>query len=149
MACSRIWVLSWNTKHRNSKSINQESFAKYNLHYWNELTLKSDSQKKDGVLLDTVASHKIWLLNWNMKHRNSKNQGIKSRFHRVVFKSRFQSFSRVVFIALIYLLGWTFFFLSPCRNNSPIYFNPFVPNAPFLYPLKTSENRKVFWCFQG
>ena len=27
--------------------------------------------------------------------------------------------------------------------------NPFVPNAPFLYPLKTSENRKVFWCFQG
>ena len=27
--------------------------------------------------------------------------------------------------------------------------NIFVPNAPFLYPLKTSENRKVFWCFQG
>ena len=22
--------------------------------------------------------------------------------------------------------------------------NPFVPNAPFLYPLKTSENLKVF-----
>ena len=27
--------------------------------------------------------------------------------------------------------------------------NPFVPSAPFLYPLKTSENLKVFWCFQG
>ena len=26
---------------------------------------------------------------------------------------------------------------------------PFVPNAPFFYPLKTSQNRKVFWCFQG
>ena len=26
--------------------------------------------------------------------------------------------------------------------------NPFLPNTPFLYPLKTSENRKVFWCFQ-
>ena len=26
--------------------------------------------------------------------------------------------------------------------------NPFVPNAPFLYPLKTSENGKAFWCFQ-
>ena len=26
--------------------------------------------------------------------------------------------------------------------------NPFTSNAPFLYPLKTSENRKVFWCFQ-
>ena len=27
--------------------------------------------------------------------------------------------------------------------------NPFVPNAPFLYPLKTSENPKVFGCFLG
>ena len=27
--------------------------------------------------------------------------------------------------------------------------NPIVPNAPFLYPLKTSENFKVFFCFQG
>ena len=28
-------------------------------------------------------------------------------------------------------------------------FNLFVPNAPFLYPLKTSEKRTVCWCFQG
>ena len=28
-------------------------------------------------------------------------------------------------------------------------FNPFVPNAPFLYTLETSENLTVFWCFQG
>ena len=27
--------------------------------------------------------------------------------------------------------------------------NPSAPNAPFLYPLKSSENLKVFWCFQG
>ena len=27
--------------------------------------------------------------------------------------------------------------------------NPFVTNAPFLYPLKISENHKVFSCFQG
>ena len=27
--------------------------------------------------------------------------------------------------------------------------NPFVPNGRFLYTLKTSENRKVFWSFQG
>ena len=31
----------------------------------------------------------------------------------------------------------------------PLWFNPFVPNAPFLYPLKISENRKVLRCFQG
>ena len=28
-------------------------------------------------------------------------------------------------------------------------FNPFFPNAPFLYPLKILENCKVFGCFQG
>ena len=27
--------------------------------------------------------------------------------------------------------------------------NPFIPNAPFLCPLKTSEDHKVFRCFQG
>ena len=27
--------------------------------------------------------------------------------------------------------------------------NLFVPNAPFLYPLKTSQKLQVFWCFQG
>ena len=27
-------------------------------------------------------------------------------------------------------------------------FDPFIANAPFLYLLKTSENGKVFWCFQ-
>ena len=26
---------------------------------------------------------------------------------------------------------------------------PFVSNVPFLYPLKTSRNLTVFWCFQG
>ena len=28
-------------------------------------------------------------------------------------------------------------------------FNPVFPNAPSLYPLETSENLTVFWCFQG
>ena len=27
--------------------------------------------------------------------------------------------------------------------------NPLQPGVAFLYPLKTSENLKVFWCFQG
>ena len=25
--------------------------------------------------------------------------------------------------------------------------NQFVPKATFLYPLKTLENCKIFWCF--
>ena len=39
------------------------------------------------------------------------------------------------------------------RNTSQLIcvyvFNPFFANAPFLYPLKTSENCKIFWCLQG
>ena len=54
-------------------------------------------------------------------------------------------------------------FYTPCKHQKTSVFlifwggietdhqremvNPFVVNAPFLYPLKTSENRKVF-CFQ-
>ena len=34
-------------------------------------------------------------------------------------------------------------FISQGQNL--IYFNPFVANAPFLYPLKASENLKVIW----
>ena len=30
-----------------------------------------------------------------------------------------------------------------------ILLNPFVPDALFFQPLKTSENLAVFWCFQG
>ena len=32
--------------------------------------------------------------------------------------------------------------LSFATKESCFVVNPFVPNAPFLYPLKTSENRK-------
>ena len=31
----------------------------------------------------------------------------------------------------------------------PVFINPFVPNAPFLYTLKTSENRKVLMFLRG
>ena len=32
-------------------------------------------------------------------------------------------------------------------ENFPNYLNPFIPNAPFFYLLKTSENRNVWSCF--
>ena len=32
--------------------------------------------------------------------------------------------------------------------NDEFQFNPFDTNAPLLYPLKTSENQKIFWCFR-
>ena len=38
---------------------------------------------------------------------------------------------------------------SLARNAWNITINPFVPNAPFLYPLKTSENLTVSDVFRG
>ena len=35
------------------------------------------------------------------------------------------------------------------KKTGKYFFNPFVPNAPFHFPLKASEDRKVFWYFQG
>ena len=42
----------------------------------------------------------------------------------------------------------------PCFNEKPMknnisFLNTLVSNAPFFYPLKTPENPKVFWYFQG
>lgn len=40
-----------------------------------------------------------------------------------------------------------------CKQNKNFlnfkFIYPFVRNIPSLYPLKTLEHRKVFWCFQG
>ena len=47
---------------------------------------------------------------------------------------------------------FTFSWIVAIRSRKVIYmisFNPFIPNAPFLYPFKTWENHKVFWWFQG
>ena len=38
--------------------------------------------------------------------------------------------------------------LSEKRFASLGKFNPHVPNAPFLYPLRISQNHRVLWCFQ-
>ena len=53
-----------------------------------------------------------------------------------------------------YRYNQIFIYMFNLRNFLTIFlrsflFNPFVPSAPFLYPLKTSENFMVFGCFQG
>ena len=44
--------------------------------------------------------------------------------------------------------SYTFQLLSQYQKSGVYLFNSFLPNAPFIYPLKTSENLTVFWCFQ-
>ena len=39
--------------------------------------------------------------------------------------------------------------VAPLKHLLKYFINPFVPNAPFFYPLKTRENHMVFWCFPG
>ena len=44
---------------------------------------------------------------------------------------------------------FTYSFIKKSNVNSIVCsFNPFFLNALLLYPLKTSENFTVFWCFQ-
>ena len=47
------------------------------------------------------------------------------------------------------MLWWNKQIIIRVMKNVMEYLNPFVPNAPFMYPLKTSENRKGYWCLQG
>ena len=49
----------------------------------------------------------------------------------------------------ILLFFWCFQKVYKKRPMAWTGFNPFVPNALFLYFLKTSENLMVFLCFQG
>ena len=48
-------------------------------------------------------------------------------------------------LVLIPLLSTSNVCFGALRYFFLCYFNPLVPNAPFFYPLKTSENRKVHW----
>ena len=43
-----------------------------------------------------------------------------------------------------YLENFPAYIQNTAKDNYNELLNPFVPNAPFLYPLKTSENPRVF-----
>ena len=50
---------------------------------------------------------------------------------------------KVIFVSRLYVISQK----SWVRLSKAV--NRFGPNVPFLYPLKTSGNLTVFWCFQG
>ena len=51
-------------------------------------------------------------------------------------------------LCLLFFMNISDTYYVETLNHSKL-INPFVPSAPFFYPLKTSENRKVSWRFQG
>ena len=54
--------------------------------------------------------------------------------------------TRLYFFGLIAKIIWP---LIQVILPLMFHINPFVPNASFLWPLKTLENLKIFWYFQG
>ena len=54
-----------------------------------------------------------------------------------------------IFTNRITLKFWVLCYFCIPEFDTLLCINPFVPNAPFLYLLEISENRKDFWCFQG
>ena len=88
-----------------------------------------------NILILSTHLYKHKPVNCFQKIRWNTEQGRRSEFFIVTFW--LASFAYIVNSQVIVALQ---------TNNSP---NPFFPNTPFLYPLKTSENRKVFWSFQG
>ena len=71
---------------------------------------------------------------------DNKNGNIWSRRYVISISCCLQQVSTEYSVFLI-----NFSLCGICNIN----INPFVLNAPFLYPLKTSENLTAFWCFQG
>ena len=88
----------------------------------------------------------------------------KSRLNEIVRKINTKIFFCNALFLSSKLLGILCIICKSPRIAFPLYFlgtaddqlldigvtvNLFVPNAPFLYRLKTSENLTVFWRFQG
>ena len=74
---------------------------------------------------------------WMQKHQNFAG----TSFHEFIKKLQ----TRDSFFPEGFFINFVFFTSRVFRNI----FKLFVLNAAFLYPLKTSEDLKVFWCFQG
>ena len=97
----------------------------------------------------------------NRKTNNNRHILIskkKSNFRKTTIfsKSKTTSVYQCVGFLSVYDICFHFCYTWPCSIHCSsvicwllTLFNPFVLNAPFLYPLKASEKRKVFWCFQG
>ena len=87
---------------------------------------------------------------WDIKITNLKNWlSLVKQSHGISWFLRYPLPDKKNLITIPGISGitesWTPWLLKRTFSD----FNPFVSNATFLYPLKTSENLTVFWCFQG
>ena len=77
--------------------------------------------------------------------RKKKNNSDKSQ----VLSINYPYFTQFVELKLLRKSNWFSLLRVTLRLYVVLVCLPFVPNKPFLYRLKTSENLTVFWCFQG
>ena len=74
---------------------------------------------------------------------------IKKPIARIHFYPRGFCFAETYFfLKRCHVRRWRFYCCHICLSQLQHLNHPFVPNAPFLHPLKTSENVKSFWYFQ-
>ena len=79
-----------------------------------------------------------------------QKQKTRNKYQRILTHETFLTFLDVSdFITSNFLNGSRICGDISLKLDRKAYINAFVPNAPFLYPLKTSKNLTVFSCFQG
>ena len=86
-------------------------------------------------------SDKTWLHPWSCNCNVRSAEAVLMLIILIQFKTRF--FPDNLYLCIC-ACGVAFF-----KQADWCVSNPFVPNVPFIYPLKTSENLTIFWCFQG
>ena len=99
--------------------------------------LKKISKRKMKMALESANNAVLRSINISLESHFTSFRSFflirsKAAFHRCYIKNMFRKISQ-----------------NSQKNTYQSFFNPFVPNAPFLYPLKTSENLMVFLYFQG
>ena len=100
-----------------------------------------------SILVPLISfSYKVFLLeeNWvqiiSMLFWNASKNVVKAQ----IMEHFFENNERILVVKYSYKKSYHSGIHNICWR-----IKPFFPNPPFLYPLKTSENSKLFWCFQG
>ena len=88
--------------------------------------------------IDMAANSSAWYL---PPHFKGDNTSIPWSYPKLAFKEIWMTWR---FSIRVIMVSSPFKIFDPFWANCSIYFN-----VRFLYPLKTSEDLKVFWCFQG
>ena len=96
----------------------------------------------DNSIYISKKHHQISVVVYETAIFNKTHWWMKALFFNISEKNNDRQTTKIYSLPHLFLLRILEFLLAAMLNR-------FVPNASFLYSLKTTENRTVFWCFQG